>query len=183
MIVVMPNGSLPPPENMPAPPAAGAAPADAAAPGSAPESVHRRAAQEVVPLVEKTYRVKAGPREPSAHSPGSRWAAARRCGCSRRIPISLPTWASGARPVWRQRRTSGSSGTRPSWPQPIEVNRAIKRLEIVVGDQDFALNGSKALAEVFKKARRRARPADHLGRSHLDQLASLPAGVQPTSVS
>ena len=32
-----------------------------------------------------------------------------------------------------------------------KVNGAVKRLEIVVGDKDFALPGSKALAEVLKK--------------------------------
>ena len=53
------------------------------------------------------------------------------------------------------------------------ANGAIKRLEIVVGDQDFGLPGSKSLSEIFKK-----RGVEHdlriTGRrAHLDQLAAL----------
>ena len=50
-------------------------------------------------------------------------------------------------------------GNAPQWEKQNEdflagkdrSSGAIKRLEIVVGDQDFALPGSKALSEIFKK--------------------------------
>ena len=32
-----------------------------------------------------------------------------------------------------------------------EVNHSMRRLEIVVGEKDFALNGSKALSDIFKQ--------------------------------
>ena len=62
MIVVMPNGSLPPPKDMPARPAPGEAPS--AEFRAAMEKMQNRFTdellKEVVPAVEKTYRVKTG---------------------------------------------------------------------------------------------------------------------------
>jgi enterochelin esterase family protein len=62
MIVVMPNGSLPPPKDMPARPAAGEAPS--AEFRAAMEKMQNRFTdelmKEIVPTFEKTYRVKTG---------------------------------------------------------------------------------------------------------------------------
>ena len=151
MLVVMPNGSLPPPRDMPPRPAPGE-----------PLSAEFRAAmeklqgrftdellKEVVPFVEKTYRVKAGPenRALAGLSMGG--------GQTLRVLTTHPDqfayvaiWSAGLfggnAEQWEQRNEDFLAAAE-------RVNRSVKRLEIAVGDQDFALAGSKALAEVLKK--------------------------------
>ena len=79
MIVVMPNGSLPRPASTPR-----------FTPGTPPSPEFRAAMEafqnrftnellkDIVPFVEKTYRVQPGAR--TGPSPGCRWEAARPCG-------------------------------------------------------------------------------------------------------
>jgi enterochelin esterase family protein len=151
MIVAMPNGSLPPPKDMPARPA----------PGEAPSAEFRAAMEkmqgrftdellkEVIPALEKTYRVKTGSenRALAGLSMGG--------GQTLRVLVTHPEefahvgiWSAGI-----------FGGNAEQWAKQHEdflaakdrANGAIKRLEIVVGDQDFALAGSKALSEIFKK--------------------------------
>jgi enterochelin esterase family protein len=151
MIVVMPNGSLPPPKQMPARPAAGEAPSPEFR--AAMEAMQNRFTdellKEVVPFVEKTYRVKTDPsnRALAGLSMGG--------GQTLRVLTTHPDrfayvgiWSAGL-----------FGGNAEQWEKRNEeflasadkVNSAVKRLEIVVGDQDFALAGSKALSEVLKK--------------------------------
>ena len=152
MIVVMPNGSLPRPEDMPARPA----PARPRRPSSGPrwrgcqDRFTDELLKDVVPVVEKTYPREDRPREPGAgRAVDGRRPDAR--GCSRRTRTSSLTWRSGA--------PASSAATPSEWEKRNEaflaaadkVNDAVKLLEIVVGDKDFALAGSKALAEVLKK--------------------------------
>ncbi len=151
MLVVMPNGSLPPPKDLPARPAAGEAPS--AEFRAAMEKMQDRFTdellKEVVPAVEKTYRVKAG-REDRALAGLSMGG-----GQALRVLVTHPgefayvgIWSAGI-----------FGGNAERWEGQNEdflaakgrANGAIKRLEIVVGDQDFALPGSKALSEIFKK--------------------------------
>jgi enterochelin esterase family protein len=151
MIVVMPNGSLPRPAQMPARPAAGAAPS--AEFRAAMEALQNRFTDEllkdVVPFVERTYRVKPGPvhRALAGLSMGG--------GQSLRVLTTHPDqfafvgiWSAGLFggnvDQWEQRNEQFLSAAD-------QVNRSVKRLEIVVGDQDFALPGSRALAEVLTK--------------------------------
>jgi enterochelin esterase family protein len=151
MIVVMPNGSLPPPKDMPARPAPGEAPS--AEFRAAMEKMQNRFTdellKEVVPTVEKVYRVKTGSenRALAGLSMGG--------GQTLRVLITHPEefaclgiWSAGI-----------FGGNAEQWEKQNEKFLAardkssgvIKRLEIVVGDQDFALPGSKALSEIFKK--------------------------------
>jgi enterochelin esterase-like enzyme len=151
MIVAMPNGSLPPAKDMPARPAAGEAPS--AEFRAAMEKMQGRFTDEllkdVVPAIEKTFRVKTGAdnRALAGLSMGG--------GQTLRVLVShadqfayVGIWSAGI-----------FGGNAAQWEQQNEQFLAakdkssgvIKRLEIVVGDQDFAQAGSKALSEIFKK--------------------------------
>jgi enterochelin esterase-like enzyme len=151
MIVAMPNGSLPPPKDMPARPAPGEAPS--AEFRAAMEKMQNRFTdellKEVVPAVEKTYRVKTGceNRALAGLSMGG--------GQTLRVLVTHPDefayvgiWSAGI-----------FGGNAAQWEKQNEdflaakdkSSGAIKHLEIVVGSQDFALPGSKALSEIFKK--------------------------------
>jgi enterochelin esterase family protein len=151
MLVVMPNGSLPPPKDMPARPAPGETPSPEFR--AAREKMQGRFTdellKEVVPVVEKTYRVKTG-RENRALAGLSMGG-----GQTLRVLVTHPEefayvgiWSAGL-----------FGGNAEQWEKQHEeflaakdrVNGAVKRLEIVVGDQDFALAGSKSLAELFQK--------------------------------
>jgi enterochelin esterase-like enzyme len=151
MIVVMPNGSLPRPTNLPARPAAGEVPSPEFR--AAMEALQQRFTDEllkdVIPVVEKTYRVKAGPanRALAGLSMGG--------GQTLRVLTTNPDqfayvgiWSAGVfgrnADEWEKRNESFLAAAD-------KVNGNVKRLEIVVGDQDFLLAGSKALAETFKK--------------------------------
>lgn len=150
MIVVMPNGSLPR-ANLPARPAAGATPSPEAR--AAMEAIQNRFTdellKEIVPFVEKTYRVKEGVenRALAGLSMGG--------GQTLRVVTTNPDkfayvaiWSAGL-----------FGGNAEQWEQRNEaflaaadrVNGAVKRMEICVGDKDFALAGSKALAGVLEK--------------------------------
>jgi enterochelin esterase family protein len=151
MIVVMPNGSLPPPRDMPARPAPGEAPSPEfrAAMEARQNRFTDELLKEVVPVVEKTYRVKAGPE--------SRALAGLSMGGGQTLRVLttnpdrfayVAVWSAGLfggnAEEWEKRNATFLSAADT-------VNSSVKRLEIVVGDQDFALSGSRALAGVLKK--------------------------------
>ena len=151
MIVVMPNGSLPPPKDMPARPA----------PGEAPSAEFRAAMEkmqdrftdellkEVIPAVEKTYRVKTGRENRGAGRPfdGRRPDPAR----ARHAPRGVRLRGDLERRHLRRQRRAWEKQNEDFLAAKGRANGAIKRLEIVVGDQDFAMPGSKALSEILKK--------------------------------
>jgi enterochelin esterase family protein len=151
MIVVMPNGSLPPPKDMPARPAPGETPSPEFR--AAMEKMQNRFTdellKEIVPVVEKTFRVQPGPRNRALAglSMGG--------GQTTRILTTHPEefayvgiWSAGM-----------FGGNAEQWEKNNEaflsakdtVNQSVKRLELVVGNQDFTLEGSKALDELLKK--------------------------------
>jgi enterochelin esterase family protein len=143
MIVVMPNGSLPRP---------------AVAPGAKLDPKEMAALQDrftnellkdVVPHVEKHFRVRTGPenRALAGLSMGG--------GQTTRVLTSNPDQF-GYVAIW----SAGLFGGDPSafekqnetfLKNAEAVNKSVKLLEITVGDQDFALAGSKALSGVFEK--------------------------------
>jgi enterochelin esterase family protein len=143
MIVVMPNGSLPRP---------------AVAPGAKLDPKEMAALQDrftnellkdVVPHVEKHFRVKAGPenRALAGLSMGG--------GQTTRVLTTHPDQF-GYVAIW----SAGLFGGDPAaferqneafLKNAAAVNKSVKLLEIAVGDKDFALAGSKALAGVFEK--------------------------------
>jgi enterochelin esterase family protein len=105
--------------------------------------------KEVVPFVEKTYRVKAGPE--------NRALAGLSMGGGQTLGIVLShpdrfayvgIWSAGlfggSASDWEQRNEAFLSAAD-------QFNRSVKLVEISVGDKDFALAGSKSLAEVLEK--------------------------------
>src|SRR5262249_34431027 len=148
--VVMPNGSLPRPSNTPR-----------ATPGTPPSRealAAREAAQnrftdellkEVVPTIEKTFRVKAAPsdRALAGLSMGG--------GQTLRVLTTNPDqfafvgiWSAGLfggnAEDWEKRNEAFLSAAD-------KVNSTVKRLEICVGDRDSLAAGSKALAGLLEK--------------------------------
>ena len=105
--------------------------------------------KDVVPFVERTYRVKPG-RENRALAGLSMGG-----GQTLRVLTSHPDEFSQVA-IWSAGLFGGNA---EDWEKQNEsflasadkVNGPAKRLDIVVGDQDFALAGSKALAEVLAK--------------------------------
>jgi enterochelin esterase-like enzyme len=151
MIVVMPNGSLPPPKDMPARPAPGEAPSPEfrAAMEKMQDRFTDELLKEVIPAVEKTYRVKTG-RENRALAGLSMGG-----GQALRVLVTHPEEFAYVG-IWSAGLFGGNAGR---WEEQNKdflaakdkPNGAIKRLEVVVGDQDFALPGSKSLSEILKK--------------------------------
>ena len=144
MLVVMPNGSLPRPA--------------AAAPGAKLDPKEMAAFQDrftnellkdVVPFVEKSYRVvpDAGHRALAGLSMGG--------GQTTRVLTTNPD-KFGYFAIWSAGLFGGSPDAFERQNETFlagadRVNKSVKLLSITVGDKDFALNGSKALAGVLEK--------------------------------
>lgn len=149
MLVVMPNGSLPPPRDLPARPAPGTPPS--AEFRAAMEKMQNRFTdellKEVVPTVEKTYRVQPG----AAHRALAGLSMGG--GQTQRVLTTHPE-AFAYVGIWSAGLFGGNAG---AWAEqnkeflsaPDKVNGAVKLLSISVGDRDFALTGSKALDEAL----------------------------------
>jgi enterochelin esterase-like enzyme len=143
MIVVMPNGSIPRP---------------AVAPGTKLDPKEMAALQDrftdellkdVVPHVEKRFRVKTGPenRALAGLSMGG--------GQTTRVLTTNPDqfgyvaiWSAG---LFRGDPAAFEQQNEAFLKNGEGLNKSVKLLEITVGDKDFALTGSKALSEVFTK--------------------------------
>ncbi len=150
MLVVMPNGSLPRPANLTqttpgTPPTPEARAAREAAQGRFTDELLK----EVVPTIEKTFRVKAAPldRALAGLSMGG--------GQTLRVLTTNPDrfayvgiWSAGLfggnAEEWEKRNETFLAAVD-------KVNASVKRLEICVGDKDSLAAGSKALAGVLEK--------------------------------
>jgi enterochelin esterase-like enzyme len=149
MLVVMPNGSLPRPANMPR-----------LAPGAQPDAEFmkrmaeiqqrfvKELLQDIVPQVEKRFRVRTGAE--------NRALAGLSMGAGQTVSvITTHPDQFGYIGVW-----SGGVGRNPEefekrnatfFDSTDKVNKTVKLLSISCGDQDFALQGCKNLAELLKK--------------------------------
>jgi enterochelin esterase family protein len=150
MLVVMPNGSLPRPENFPrANPGTPPSPEVIAAREAAQNRFTDELLKEVIPHVERTYRVKTGPdhRALAGLSMGG--------GQTLRVLTTHPDqfayvaiWSAGlfgaSSEAWAERNEKFLAGADA-------VNRAVKLLSIRVGEKDFTLDGTKALARVLEQ--------------------------------
>jgi enterochelin esterase family protein len=150
MLVVMPNGSLPRPANLPRfTPGEPPSPEFRAAMEAAQNRFTDELLKEVIPVVEKTYRVKAGPehRALAGLSMGG--------GQTLRVLTTHPDhfayvaiWSAGlfggSASEWEERNQTFLSAAD-------KVNQAVRLLSVSVGDKDFALAGSKGLAETLEK--------------------------------
>ncbi len=148
MLIVMPNGSLPPPSN---PPAGGA--------GSPERRAFMEAAQarftndlmeDVIPTVETLFRVRP--------TPADRALAGLSMGGGQTLRVLTEHWNQFAYVgIWSagmlgQNAEDFKTRNASFLSDPDEVNRWIKRLEIVCGDNDFLFESSRALSTVFTEA-------------------------------
>jgi enterochelin esterase-like enzyme len=147
MIVVMPNGSLPRPANLP--PATPGAPTDPAVRAALQDRFTKELMKDVIPFVEKNYRAQTG-RDNRAIAGLSMGG-----GQTTRVITTHPdqfayvaVWSAGVNPQisadFEQRNAAFLGGAD-------KLNKQIKLFSISVGDKDFALAGSKNLAELLKK--------------------------------
>ncbi len=148
MLVVMPNGSLPRPTNLPArTPGTTPAPEVAAAMAALQNRFVSELMKEIVPFVEKNFRVRAG-RDHRALAGLSLGG-----GQTLQVVVSNPdqfayvaVWSAGIgqnAADWESRNAAFLDHSR--------INEWIKLFSISVGDKDFTLTGSKALAEVLTR--------------------------------
>ncbi len=150
LLVVMPNGSLPRPANFPTTP-----------PGAAPSAEARAASlalqdrfvselmTDVVPFVERSFRVVARPdhRAIAGLSMGG--------GQTQRVLATHPesfgyvaTWSAGVNPATTAFFEESSGALLKN---PAKVNAAAKVLSLVVGDKDFTLAGTKNLDDILTR--------------------------------
>jgi enterochelin esterase family protein len=150
MIVVMPNGSLPRPANLPPfTPGTPPSPEVRAAMEAAQSRFTDELLKEVVPFVEKHYRVLSG-RENRAIAGLSMGG-----GQTLRVLTNHPDqfgyvaiWSAG---LGRGNPEDFEKRNEVFFKDSERVNKMVKLLSISVGDKDFALNGSKALAGLLEK--------------------------------
>ena len=148
MIVVMPNGSLPRPSNLP--PATPGAPPDPAVNAAMQERFTNELLKDIVPFVEKNYRVLAG-RENRAIAGLSMGG-----GQTLRVVVSNPdqfayvgVWSAG---VNQQTTADFEKRSAAFLDSADKINKQIKLFSISVGEKDpLAFTGSKNLAEILKK--------------------------------
>ena len=150
MLVVMPNGSLPRPANFPATtPGQPPSPEVMAAMASLQDRFVSELMKDVIPAVEKRFRVVADPanRAIAGLSMGG--------GQTQRVVVTHPdkfayvaVWSAGVNPA----SVADFETRNATFLKSAEsVNRSIKVYNVTVGDKDFALPGSKALSELLTR--------------------------------
>jgi enterochelin esterase family protein len=149
MLVVMPNGSLPRPANLPAfKPGEKPSAEFLAAMAAAQERFTNELLKDVIPYVEKNYRVVADGehRAVAGLSMGG--------GQTLRVVTTHPdqfayvgVWSAGI----GQNAEEFEKRNEAFFKGAEKVNKAVRLFSISVGDKDFALAGSKSLAELLKK--------------------------------
>jgi enterochelin esterase family protein len=150
MLVVMPNGSLPRPANMPRiTPGTQLSPEERAAMEAAQNRFTDELLKEVLPHVERHYRVQAG-RDHRAIAGLSMGG-----GQTLRVATTHPDefayvsiWSAG---IGRGEPGEFEKRNEAFFKQAEQFNKNVKLVSICVGDKDFAMNGSKALADLFGK--------------------------------
>lgn len=150
MLVVMPNGSLPRPANLPAfTPGTTPSPEFMAAMAAAQERFTNELMKDVVPFVEKNYRVLTG-RDNRAIAGLSMGG-----GQTLRVLTSHPDqfayvaiWSAGLNP---QATPDFEKRNAAFLASADKLNKQLKLVSISVGDKDFTYAGSKNLSELFTK--------------------------------
>jgi len=150
MVIVMPNGSLPRPANLPPfVPGTTPSPEVAAALAASQARFTSELMKDVVPFVEKTYRVRADAR--------SRAIAGLSMGGgqTQRILATHPDafayvaiWSAGVRPEAGEAFLKDAKALLAA---PEKVNQSVRLLSIRAGEKDFALPGTRNLSELLTK--------------------------------
>jgi enterochelin esterase-like enzyme len=150
MIVVMPNGSLPRPPNLPRfTPGTPPAPEFAAAMQAAQDRFTNELLKEVVPTVEKSYRVLADRDHRAIAGLSMGGGQTLRVVTSHADQFAyVGVWSAGlfqSAAEFEKRNTAflGDAG---------RINQMVKLFSISVGDQDFTLAGSRSLSELLNKS-------------------------------
>jgi enterochelin esterase family protein len=150
MVIVMPNGSLPLPTNLPAMvPGAMPPPEFMAAMAAAQARFASALLDDVVPFVEKTYRVRTDP-------PGRAIAGlSMGGGQTQRVLATRPDafawvaiWSAGVRPDGTEAFEKDATAL---FASPEKTNRSLRLLSIRVGDKDFTLDGCRNLDGLLTK--------------------------------
>jgi enterochelin esterase-like enzyme len=150
MVIVMPNGSLPRPADLPPlVPGATPTPEVAAALAASQARFTSELMKDVVPFVEKTYRVRAdaGSRAIAGLSMGG--------GQTQRVLARHPDafayvaiWSAGVRPEGTEAFEKEAASLLAA---PEKANKSIRLLSIRVGEKDFTLAGCRNLSELLTK--------------------------------
>ena len=150
LIVVMPNGSLPRPTGLPTtPPGAPPTPQALAASNALQDRFVSELMSDVVPFVERQFRVLARPdqRAIAGLSMGG--------GQTQRVLATHPesfgyvaSWSAGVNPAATAAFEERSGVLLKN---PAKVNATVKVLSLVVGDKDFTLAGTKNLDDILTR--------------------------------
>jgi enterochelin esterase-like enzyme len=150
MLIVMPNGSLPPSTNLPAiTPGTTPSPEAAAALAAAQSRFTTELMKEIIPFVERNYRVR--PYRESRAIAGLSMGGAQ----TQRIITNYPDkfgyvaiWSAG---VSLQNTADFESRTASFLDRPEKVNQWIKLMTINVGSADFTCAGCRNLSEILTR--------------------------------
>jgi enterochelin esterase-like enzyme len=150
MIVVMPNGSLPRPANMPAfEPGTTPSPEARAAMEALQAKFANELLNDVIPFVEKTYRVESGPKNRALAGLSMGGGQTLRALTTHPDQFAyVAIWSAG---LGRGNAEDWEKRNAEFLASAAKVNGSVKVLSISVGDQDFTLSGTKALAGLFDK--------------------------------
>jgi len=149
MLVVMPNGSLPRPANFPRfTPGQTPSPEAVKAMADLQQRFTDELMKDIVPFVERNFRVQTGAENRALA--GLSMGGGQTLNALASNPDQfgyVGIWSAGIgqnAADWEKRNATFLDSAD-------KVNKSVKLLSISVGDKDFALNGSKNLAEILKK--------------------------------
>jgi enterochelin esterase family protein len=150
MLIVMPNGSLPRPANLPAPtPGTTPSPEVASAMAAAQERFTKELMNDVIPYVEKNFRVLSEPKGRALAGLSMGGGQAVRAFVSHPDQFGyVAIWSAG---VGGRNASDFEQHNAAFFQNSERVNMSVKLLSISAGEADFALAGSKALSEMLNK--------------------------------
>jgi enterochelin esterase-like enzyme len=150
MLIVMPNGSLPRPANLP-PVAPGTTPTPevAAVLAAAQARFTSELMNDVVPFVEKAYRVRSDARSRAIAGLSMGGGQTQRILAARPDAFAyFAIWSAGVR---REGSEAFEKEAAAFLADPARANRSIRLLSIRVGDKDFTLAGCRDLDALLAK--------------------------------
>ena len=151
MLIVMPNGSLPRPANLPAfTPGTTPPPEVAAAMAAAQDRFTNELLTDIVPFVEKNYRVRVGAQNRAVAGLSMGGGQTLRAITSHPDQFAyVGVWSAG---LGQQNAADFEKRNAAFLEQPDKINQQIKLFSVSVGEKDtLAFNGSKTLSEMLTK--------------------------------
>jgi enterochelin esterase family protein len=150
MVIVMPNGSLPRPANPPPlVPGTTPSPEVAAALAAAQARFTSELMNDVVPFVEKTYRVRTDARSRAVAGLSMGGGQTQRVLTTHKDAFAhVAIWSAGVRPEASEAFEKEAAAF---LADPAKTNASIRLLSIRVGDKDFTLAGCRNLSELLAK--------------------------------